>query len=53
MNFMKELNVEYLSLDFKIPKESECYKKHSDFVLGKIADIIQSRIVYKSCSIQS
>ena len=44
---MKELNVEYLSLDFKIPKESECYKKHSDFVLGKIADIIQSRIESK------
>lgn len=44
---MKELNIEYLSLDFKIPKESECYKKHSDFVLGKIADIIQSRIESK------
>ncbi len=47
MNFIKELNIEYLSLDFKIPKESDCYKRHSDFVLRKIADIIQSRIESK------
>lgn len=41
---MQRLNLEYLNLDFKIPKESECYKQHSDFVLTKVADIIQSRI---------
>ena len=41
---MKDIGTEYLLLDFKIPKESNKYKKYSDFVLKNIDSIISEKI---------